>query len=49
MKLGVTMPTRTFELGRVAEYARWAEEAGLDAAWDWELYRNPFTMLALAA
>ncbi len=49
MKLGITMPTRTVPLARVPEYARWAEEAGLDAAWDWELYRNPFTMLALSA
>jgi alkanesulfonate monooxygenase SsuD/methylene tetrahydromethanopterin reductase-like flavin-dependent oxidoreductase (luciferase family) len=48
MKLGITMPTRTVELARVPEYARWAEEAGLDAAWDWELYRNPFTMLAMS-
>jgi len=48
MKLGITMPTRTVELARVPEYARWAEEAGLDSAWDWELYRNPFTMLAMS-
>jgi alkanesulfonate monooxygenase SsuD/methylene tetrahydromethanopterin reductase-like flavin-dependent oxidoreductase (luciferase family) len=49
MKLGITMPTRTVALARVPEYARWAEEAGLDSAWDWELYRNPFTMLAMSA
>ena len=48
MKLGITMPTRTVALDRVPEYARWAEEAGLDSAWDWELYRNPFTMLAMS-
>ena len=49
MKLGITMPTRTVELRRVGQYAKWAEEAGLDSAWDWELYRNPFTMLTMAA
>lgn len=49
MKLGITMPTRTVELRRVPEYARLAEEAGLDSGWDWELYRNPFTMLAMSA
>jgi len=48
MKLGITMPTRTVALDRVPQYARWAEEAGLDSAWDWELYRNPFTMLAMS-
>src|SRR5882757_3927959 len=49
MRLGVTMPTRTVGLDRVGRYAQWAEKAGLDSAWDWELYRNPFTMLALCA
>lgn len=48
MKLGITMPTRTVALDRVPLYARWAEEAGLDSAWVWELYRNPFTMLAMS-
>jgi probable F420-dependent oxidoreductase len=49
MKLGVTMPTRTVDLKRVPQYAKWGEEAGLDSVWDWELYRNPFTMLSLSA
>lgn len=49
MKLGITMPTRTVELARVPEYARWAENAGLDSAWSWELYRNPLAMLATSA
>jgi probable F420-dependent oxidoreductase len=43
------MPTRTVELARVPEYARWAEEAGFDSVWDYEIYRNPFTMLSTAA
>lgn len=49
MRIGVTMPTRTVELSRVPEYAKIAEDAGLDTAWSWELYRNPFSMLATSA
>src|SRR5437867_11862851 len=48
-QLGVTMPTRTMELERVGEYARWADDAGFDSIWDYELYRNPFSMLCLSA
>jgi probable F420-dependent oxidoreductase len=48
-QLGVTMPTRTCTLDRVSEYARWADEAGFDQVWDYELYRNPFSMLCLCA
>src|SRR5260370_42325289 len=48
-RLGITMPTRTVALDRVAEYARWADEAGFDSVWDYELYRNPFSMLCLCA
>jgi hypothetical protein len=49
MKLGVTMPSRTVALARVPQYARLAEQAGLDSVWNWELYRNPFSMLATSA
>lgn len=48
-KLGITMPTRTVAMARVPEYARWADEAGFDSVWDYELYRNPFAMLCTAA
>ncbi|HEX6388576.1 MAG TPA: LLM class flavin-dependent oxidoreductase [Solirubrobacteraceae bacterium] len=48
-QLGITMPTRTCALERVPEYARWADEAGFDQIWDYELYRNPFAMLCLSA
>jgi probable F420-dependent oxidoreductase len=34
---------------RVPEYARWADEAGFDSVWDYELYRNPYAMLCTAA
>ena len=49
MKLGITMPTRTVALPKVAEYARMADDAGFDSIWDWEVYRNPLTMLAISA
>jgi len=48
-RFGITMPSRTASMDRFAEYARWADEAGFDSVWDYELYRNPFTLLAGAA
>jgi probable F420-dependent oxidoreductase len=48
-RLGITMPTRTAAMDRFPEYARWADEAGFDSIWDYELYRNPFAMLCTAA
>jgi len=48
-QLGITMPTRTAAMSRFPEYARWAEEAGFDSVWDYELYRNPYAMLCTAA
>lgn len=48
-RLGITMPTRTAALERVGDYAQWADEAGFDSVWDYELYRNPFSMLCLCA
>jgi probable F420-dependent oxidoreductase len=49
MQIGITMPTRTGPLGRVSEWARIADEAGFKSIWSYELYRNPFVLLALAA
>jgi probable F420-dependent oxidoreductase len=49
MRLGVTLPSRTGPIPNVFEYARRAEEAGFYSAFDYEVYRNPFTMLAGAA
>lgn len=49
MRIGVTMPTRTAPLDRIPEYARLADEAGFASIWSYELYRNPFTLLCLAA
>jgi alkanesulfonate monooxygenase SsuD/methylene tetrahydromethanopterin reductase-like flavin-dependent oxidoreductase (luciferase family) len=48
-RLGITMPTRTAAMHRFPQYAQWADEAGFDSIWDYELYRNPFAMLCTAA
>ena len=34
---------------RLPEYARWADEAGFDSVWTYEVYRSPFTILSTAA
>lgn len=49
MRIGVTLPSRTGPIPNVFEYARRAEQAGFYSAFDYEVYRNPFTMLAGAA
>jgi alkanesulfonate monooxygenase SsuD/methylene tetrahydromethanopterin reductase-like flavin-dependent oxidoreductase (luciferase family) len=49
MRVGVTLPSRTGPISEVYEYARRAEEAGFYSAFDYEVWRNPFTMLAGAA
>lgn len=49
MRVGVTLPSRTGPIPNVFEYARRAEEAGFYSAFDYEVYRNPFTMLAGSA
>jgi len=43
------MPSRTAPMSRLPEYARWADEAGFDSIWTYEVYRNPFTILSGAA
>lgn len=48
-RIGITMPTRTAPLERIPEYARLADEAGFQSIWSYELYRNPFALLCLAA
>ncbi len=49
MQIGITMPSRTVPLARIPEYARIADEAGFKSIWGYELYRNPFVLLALSA
>ncbi len=49
MKLGITMPSRTAPLARIPDYAKMADDAGFDSIWTYELYRNPFLMLATSA
>ncbi len=36
-------------MDRIPEYARMADDAGFDAIWTYEVYRNPFVMLATSA
>jgi alkanesulfonate monooxygenase SsuD/methylene tetrahydromethanopterin reductase-like flavin-dependent oxidoreductase (luciferase family) len=48
-RIGVTMPTRTAPLEWIPEYAKLADEAGFQSIWSYELYRNPFALLCLAA
>lgn len=49
MKLGITMPSRTAPLARIPDYAKMADDAGFESAWTYEVYRNPFVMLATSA
>jgi probable F420-dependent oxidoreductase len=49
MRIGITLPSRTGALSTIIHYARQADEAGFHSIWDYEVYRNPFTMLAGAA
>jgi alkanesulfonate monooxygenase SsuD/methylene tetrahydromethanopterin reductase-like flavin-dependent oxidoreductase (luciferase family) len=41
---GVTMPGLGRRLEEYPEFARMAEEAGFDSVWNYEFWRNPFTM-----
>lgn len=49
MRLGVTMPMVKQPLGQFGAMARAAEDAGFDSVWDYEVYENPFVVLATAA
>jgi alkanesulfonate monooxygenase SsuD/methylene tetrahydromethanopterin reductase-like flavin-dependent oxidoreductase (luciferase family) len=49
VQVGVTIPSRTAHISAMAEYARLADNAGFDSAWHYEVFKNPFTMLALGA
>src|SRR5262245_51202424 len=48
-RIGITMPLLLSPMSRIGEYARLAENAGLDSLWNYEYYRNPFVMHATAA
>ena len=43
-EVGVTMPGLGTPLDKFAEWAKLAEDAGFDACWDYEFWRNPFTI-----
>lgn len=49
MRLGVSLPSLDHSFGEIAEFARAAEQAGLDAVWNYEVFKNPFIMHALTA
>src|SRR5437773_1474308 len=49
MSLGITIPSRAIKFEKVAELAAYADAGGFDSVWDYEVYRNPFTMLCTAA
>jgi probable F420-dependent oxidoreductase len=47
--LGITIPSRTAALHELPGYAAQADAAGFDSVWHYEIYRNPFAMLCMAA
>jgi probable F420-dependent oxidoreductase len=49
MRIGVTLPSRKGPIGEVGEKARRAESAGFHSVWSYEVYRNPYTVLGVAA
>jgi probable F420-dependent oxidoreductase len=48
-RYGVTMPVFNTPYKAIADMAVAAENADFDAAWDYEFYRNPFTIHAINA
>jgi probable F420-dependent oxidoreductase len=48
-ELGVSMPILNQPLSAFPDMARAAEDAGFDAVWDYEFYRNPFVIHAQTA
>jgi probable F420-dependent oxidoreductase len=46
MRIGVTVPSRTGAMTEISEKIGRADAAGFDSAFVYEVYRNPFTMLA---
>jgi probable F420-dependent oxidoreductase len=49
MKIGVTMPMVQQPITAFADFAVAAEDAGFDSVWDYEVFENPFVVLATAA
>jgi len=49
MLIGVTLPSRTGTIGEVGEKARRADQAGFQSVWSYEVYRNPYALLGVAA
>jgi probable F420-dependent oxidoreductase len=49
MRIGVTLPSRKGPISEVGAKAFRAEQAGFQSVWSYEVYRNPFTLLSVAA
>lgn len=49
MRIGVTLPSRTGPIEEIGRKARRAEQAGFQSVWTYEVYRNPFNLLTVAA
>jgi probable F420-dependent oxidoreductase len=49
MRIGITLPSRTGPIEGIGEKARRAEDAGFQSVWTYEVYRNPFNLLTVAA
>src|SRR5438094_997909 len=49
MRIGVTIPSRTGPITDLGTKARRAEQAGFESVWTYDVYRNPFTLLSVAA
>ena len=49
MKIGVSLPCLDHSAEELAGFVAAAEHAGLDAVWNYEVFKNPFVLHALAA
>ena len=48
-RIGITLPVGNTPNSQAAPMAKWAEDAGFESAWDYELLSNPYVCLAAAA
>lgn len=48
-RIGITLPVANTPHSKAAPMARWAEDAGFESAWTYEVMSNPYAGLAAAA
>lgn len=48
-RVSVSLPIHNTPIARLRDMARWAEDAGFEAVFDYEICQNPFVALAAAA